>query len=158
MQTKRRKARIVDMMVAGPMSEATIRKKAVSAEPTGKGDLLVVNGWTGRMFRSEEGCVRDELEEFNRKYQEDCRRLDEDPAHEYYEVTNWGDLYCLHGIIPMEGSSHEGWTNDEDHRVASIDFDCYMVTEGEWVERLGEPYLYYCPRDYCLPDPCYMEV
>lgn len=158
MQTKRPKARIVDMMVAGPMSEGTIRKKAVSAEPTGKGDLLVVNGWTGRMFRSDEGCVRDELKEFNRKYLEDCARYDEDPAHMYCEVMNWNDLYYLHGLIPIEGGDHEGWTNSEDYRVSSIDFNCKMVTEGDWVNLLGEPYLYYSPKEWCYPDPCYMEV
>ena len=133
------------------------RKKAVAAEPTGKGDLLIIDGFFGRMFRSDEGCVRDELDEFCREYNEYCRRLDEDPAGEYFEVMNWNDLYSLHGIIPSIAGNQWGYSNSEEYRV-EMGFRVDYVTEGEWVKKLGEPYLYYEPYEWCYPDPCYMEV
>lgn len=133
------------------------RQKALAAEPTGKGDLLIIEGFFGRMFRSDEGCVRDELEEYCRQYKEICRRLDEDPAHQYFEVMSWNDLNALHGVIPSVAGDYWVYANSEDYRV-ELDFDIYLMTEGEWVEKLGEPYLYYEPYEWCYPDICYMEV
>ena len=141
-----------------PKKDVDYKLKAAYAEPTGKGDLLIIEGFFGRMFRSDEGCVRDELDEFSRKYHEICQRYDDDPAHEYYEVMSYDELFYLHGLIPAVGPTGWGYTNTPDYRVSSIDFDVYLVTEGEWVDKLGEKYLYYCPKEYCTPDPCYLEV
>ena len=157
----RRKGKVVPMQIGrillSKIDDDMAKKKAIAAEPTGKGDLLVIDGFFGRMFRSDEGCVRDELDEYCRQYNEICRRLEEDPAHEYYEVLNYNDLYGLHGIIPSVAGNLYGYTNSEDYSV-DLAFDIEYITEGEWVDKFGEPYLYYQPKEWCYPDPCYMEV
>lgn len=157
----RRKGKVVPMQIGrillSKIDDDMAKKKAVAAEPTGKGDLLVIDGFFGRMFRSDEGCVRDELDEYCRQYNEICKRLEEDPAHEYYEVLNYNDLYGLHGIIPSVAGNLYGYTNSEDYSV-DLKFDIEYITEGEWVDKFGEPYLYYQPKEWCYPDPCYMEV
>ena len=137
--------------------EVHMKQKAVCAEPTGKGNLLILDAYFGRMFRSDEGCVRDELDEYCRLYYELCRKLDEDPAHQYYEVLSWNELYSLHGIIPSIAGDSFGYTNTDDYRV-ELDFDVGLITDGEWVEKLGEPFLCYQPFEWCYPNPCYMEV
>ena len=156
-----RKTKVVPMQIGrillSKIDNDMAKKKAIAAEPTGKGDLLIIDGFFGRMFRSDEGCVRDELDEYCRQYNEICRRLEEDPAHEYYEVLNYNDLYGLHGIIPSVAGNLYGYTNSEDYSV-DLKFDIQYITEGEWVDMFGEPYLYYQPYEWCYPDPCYMEV
>lgn len=139
------------------IDEKMAKEKAMAAEPTGKGNLLVVDGFFGRMFRSDEGCVRDEIDEFCREYNEMCRQLDEDPAHQYVEVLSWNDLYRLHGIIPAVAQDVWGYTNSEDYRV-HMQFEFTYVTEGKWAELFGEPFLLYEPREQCYPEPGYMEV
>ena len=138
------------------IDEKLARQKALAAEPTGKGNLLIIDGFFGRMFRSDEGCVRDEIDEFCRQYYEICRRLDEDPAGQYFEVMSWNDLYALHGIIPGMAQDEWGYSNSEDYRV-DMKFNIDYVTEGKWVDLLGEPYLIYYPMEWCYPDPCYLE-
>jgi len=133
------------------------KQKAVAAEPTGKGDLLCIDGWFGRMFRSCEECVRDELDEYVQMYRESCARLDEDPAHVCYEVQNWNDLYYLHGLMPCVAGDEWGYTNTEDYRV-NMEFCVEYINSGTYYELFGEPYLIYTPKDGCYPDPCYKEV
>ena len=159
MTEKRKIMRIKDIPVVKPKFGGFIKwdEHAKFAEPTGKGELLCVDGFFGRMFRSEEGCVRDELDEYVRSYNEMCQMLNEDPAHQYYEVLNYNDLYSLLGILPSVAGDQWGYTNSEDYRV-DLGFDVVMVTEGEWVDKLGEPYLYFEPAEGSGPDPCYLEV
>ena len=133
------------------------KQKAVAAEPTGKGDLLCIDGWFGRMFRSCRECVEDELDEYVRMYNEMCARLDEDPAHEYYEVLSWNDLYYLHGLMPSIAGDEWGYTNTDDYRV-DMDFRIEYIDHGEYYELFGEPYIVYYPYDWCTPDACYKEV
>ena len=147
----------VGQVLLSKIDEKMAKVKAAAAEPTGKGDLLIIDGFFGRMFRSDEGCVRDELNEFCRQYNEMCRQLDEDPAHQYFECMNWNDLYALHGVIPSIVGDQWGYSNSEDYRV-EMDFQVSFVTDNDWVEKFGEPYLYYEPYEWCYPDPCYLEV
>ncbi len=157
----RRKVKVVPMQIGtlrlSNIDKDLARQKALMAEPTGKGNLLVIDGFFGRMFRSDEGCVREENDEFIRQYNDICRRFDEDPAHQYFEVMNWNDLNMLHGIVPGLGQDGWGYTNSEDYRV-ELKFRYEYVTEGEWVDKFGEPYLIFWPCECCQPDPCYMEV
>ena len=133
------------------------KSKALAAEPTGKGNLLVMEGYFGRLFRSSEECVRKELKEYKEKYEKLCQMFDEDPAHEYVEVINWNDLYALHGILPTIAGNLYGYTNTEDYRT-DIYWTIEMVTEGEWVKKFGEPFLYYYPNEGSQPESWYLEV
>ena len=154
----KRSIKIVPMMVLKPMQSINYHEKAIAAEPTGKGEVLCIEGFFGRMFRSDPGCVRDELDKYSEKYREICDRYDEDPAHEYYEVLNWNDLYYLHGIIPSIAGGNWGYTNTPDYRCSDIVFDSEYVEDGEWYDMFGEAYFYYNPREYSVPMECYMEV
>lgn len=134
-----------------------LKQKVLFAEPTGKGNLLIIEGFFGRMFRSDEGCVHDEIEEYCRQYQEMCQRLDEDPAHDYHEVLSFNDLYSLHGIFPSIAGDQWGYTNSEDWRV-NLDFKIELITDSELSQKIKEPYIYYEPYEWSYPDPCYLEV
>ena len=138
------------------------KAKAVAAEPTGKGNLLVMEGFFGRLFRSSEECVRKELKEYKEKYERLCRMFDEDPAHEYVEVMNWNELYELHGLFPTIAGNLYGYTNTEAYRT-DILWTIEMVTPshqllGEWAEKFGEPFLYYYPNEGSQPESWYLEV
>ena len=150
---------IRDIPVLTPNFYAVVngKEKATYAEPTGKGNLLIVEGFFGRMFRSSEECVRRELKEFSEKNDYYCRLNDEDPRHEFYEVLSWNDLYELHGLIPTYGGNLWGYTNSEDYRT-DILWDIEMVTSGMWAEQFGEPFLLYSPREGSYPMECYLEV
>lgn len=143
--------------VAQTPQRKVYREKALAAEPTGKGDVLIVDGFFGRMFRSHPDCVDDELDEFVRQYNEMCQKLDEDPAHEFFEVLSYNDLYYLHGIVPGYAQGSWGWTNTDDYRV-NLEFDRKFVEDNDWAELFGEGFYYYCPKEFCVPDPCFMEV
>ena len=150
--------RIVDILKGDIERWPNLKEKVRYAEPTGKGNLLVLDGFLGRMFRSDEGCVRDEINEFIRKYNEICMRLDEDPAHMCFDTMSWNDLYMLHGLVPSIAGDTFGYTNLEDYRVG-LKFDIYMVEDGQSIMgNLGEPYLYYEPCSFCQPEMCYREV
>lgn len=141
------------------LKEETIKlfkNKAKYAEPTGKGDLLIIEGYFGRMFRSAEKSVRKELREYCDQYKELCRRFDEDPAKQYYEVLAWNELYNRHTITPSVAGDEWGYRNSDDYRV-ELDFYIQLHTSGPWVERLGEAYLYYEPYEWCPPFPCNLE-
>lgn len=153
------KRRIIKDLPVGHVNISSVdwKEKALAAEPTGKGNLLCIDGFFGRMFRSCAECVDDELDEYVRMYNESCRRFDEDPAHECYEVQSWNDLYCLHGLIPSIAGDEWGYTNTEDYRV-DMEFETKLIEQGEYYELFGEKYYIYFPRDYCVPSPCYKEV
>ena len=150
--------KLVNAIIARPTFGINYREKAIYAEPTGKGDLLIVEGFFGRQFRSEQGCVDEELDRYSEMYRELCRRYDEDPAKEYCEVQSWNELYFLHGIIPNVAGGNWGYANTPDYRVQDIDWDRRMVTDGEWREMFGEDFYYYCPKPYCVPYDYYLEV
>ena len=157
---KRPMLQLIDMPALKPSKyDAKLyHAKAIAAEPTGKGDTLIIEGFFGRMFRSDVGCVEDELEQFVSMYEDICQKFDEDPAHEFYEVMSYNDLYSLHGLMPGAAQGSWGYTNTKDYRVLPLEFRTTYVTEGAWVDLFGEPYFYYCPKEHCVPDPCYLEV
>lgn len=154
----KRSLKIVPMMSLKPKPGVSYREKALAAEPTGKGDVLCIEGFFGRIFRSDPDCVKDELEQYSQRYIEMCEKSDEDPAHKYYEVMNWNDLYYLHNVVPSIAGGCWGYTTSDDWRVPSIDWDMEYVEKGEWFEMFGEPYFYYNPKQYSVPFECYLEV
>lgn len=159
MERKKSPIKLVDAIVARPTFGINYREKAIYAEPTGKGNLLIIEGYFGRQFRSDQGCVDEELDKYSEMYRELCRQYDEDPAHEFYEVLAYNELYFLHGLIPNVAGGDWGYTNTPDYRIeGGIEFDRRMVTEGIWREQFGEDFYYYCPKAYCVPDACYLEV
>lgn len=133
------------------------KNKTIYAEPTGTGNLLVVDGFFGRMIRASEKFVRDKIDEYCEEYKTICKRLDEDPAAQYFEVMSYNDLYYKLHLIPSIVGDQWGYTNSEDYRV-NLKFYIHLFTDGPWVERFHEQFLYFVPYEYCSPDPCYLEV
>ena len=68
------KRRIIKDLPVGHINITSVdwKEKALAAEPTGKGNLLCIDGFFGRMFRSCAECVDDELNEYVRMYNESC--------------------------------------------------------------------------------------
>ena len=164
---KRKLIKVKPLAYADPTSGAwkrlNLRNKAMFAEPTGKGRHLIIDGSFGRIFRSDPECVIDELEQFNRTYQELCSAYDDarngigkDDAMP--EIMCQNELYLLHGLITCAAGDKYGFSVTEDYRINSIDFRHELVTEGDDVDRFGEPYFYYEYQDYCFPYTYYLEV
>lgn len=157
MESKRKLIPLRDAIVARPPT-CDWKKKAKYAEPTGMGDLLCYETWFGRIFRSDEDFVRDVVAEFCEEYKEMCMKMDEDPAHQYFEVTSYDDLFNMLHLMPGYGPEGWGYSNTEDYRV-NLEFDILRHTVGSSLyEKFGEDVLTITPRDYCAPDPCYLEV
>lgn len=144
--------KIVDVLVAKPP-----RGLNMTIEETGFGDVLCMDFFLGRLFRHDPEMLRDICEKYREQYLESCERLDEDPEHQAYEVTNWNELYEM---IPIETSlvgDTFGLTNDQDWRI-DFQFEYLMVTRGPLVEKYGEPVFLFGPKEGCEPFECYREV
>lgn len=162
---QKRLIRVKPMQVASPWigmeRRLNFREKADFAEPTGKGSLLCVEGSFGRMFLSDEDCVRDELNQYQEMYQEMCDAYDErtekgESTDDMQLALSQNDLYLLHGMIPSLAGDLYAHSIVEEYRV-NLRFDIKMITEGEWAERFGRPYLYYECLPDCFPYPLYLE-
>lgn len=133
------------------------RKKAAYAEETGMGDLLCIEGFFGRPFRSDRQYVEEILCEYCDMYANMCERFDSDPGNpNNYEVICWNDLYSMLNLIPSMAGDSYGYVNSDDYRV-EMDFETKMVDQGEWVDCFKEPFFYFTPKPSCYPDPCYRE-
>lgn len=88
-----------------------------TVEETGKGQLLCYLGYSGRFFRSDEGCVRDEIDYFIDEYNKSCERYDADPANEYEEALSLNDLYYLLGVTDSYFGHQWVYPNTEEYRV-----------------------------------------
>jgi hypothetical protein len=131
--------------------------KTPTIETTGLGNQLCYDYFLGRIFYDDELHLRKCVKEFIDEYHASCRRLDEDPAHECYDVTNYNDLYKKIGIETTIVGDQFGWTNTDDYRV-NLRISFVMVDSGSMYEKYGnQKILFFGPEDDCLPDQCYME-
>ena len=149
--------KIKDMLIADP--KQYFRKELLQTiESTGRGNDLCYEFYLGRLFRDDAESCRDNCLEYSRIYRESCERLDEDPAHAYYEVQNFNDLYKMIGIRPSGAGDSFGYTNDDEWRVSSIDWDFEWVESGPMADEFGEKIFFFGPREYCVPQQYYREV
>ena len=156
---QKRGIKIEDILVAHPKKNLPWYGKHPSIEDTGRGTTLCYEAWGGRLFYSDEGAVREAVNKFVEDYTEMCRRSAEDPAHEFYDVTNLNDLYSLLGILPTHLGDAWGYSSSEDYAL-DLDYRVEMVypTENEIADLFGcqvliiEPYN---PNSY--PDFYYRE-
>lgn len=166
MNQSKRRIRILDMMVAHPKgydpgeNDNLKFSPEITVEETGRGNLLCYEAYGGRLFRSDEGAVREAVEKFVADYKQACQMLDEDPAHVFFEVYNFNDLYMLLGICQTHFGDQWGYTNVEDWRVDDLDFDVYILedTAGTMFEKFNEPVLIIEPGVNSYPMECYREV
>ena len=152
--------RIKVLAVARPKLETDWFKKAELAEPTGMGDTLCIEGYFGRVFRSDRQLVEEILAEQCDMYDRMCERFDKAKENEkeaVMEVLCWNDLYRMLNLIPSIAGDSYGYVNSPDYRVSAMDFDTKWCDQGEWVDCFREPFFYFNPKPFCVPDPCYLE-
>ena len=152
-------SRIIDIPVGHFQRIGPKKGKLQTVEETGLGNTLCYEAYGGRLFRSDEGAVREAVDKFIEDYVRSCQNLDEDPAHRYYEVYNFNDLYSLLGILPTHFGDRWGYTNSEDYRM-SLGFDITYVDDlkDTYFEEIGEPVLVIEPYSDCYPLEYYREV
>lgn len=160
MKQSNRHFKISDLYIAQPKKYFNWHGKLPSVEETGKGDLLCYEAWGGRLFRSDEGAVREAVDKFVDDYRMGRMRTEEDPAHVYMEVYNFNDLYYLLGILPTHFGDAFGYTTVEDY-AQDITFRVEFIypSENEIAEQFGEPILVIEPvDDESYPQYYYKEL
>ena len=132
-------------------------------EETGHGNLLCYETYGGRLFRASEEWVQKAISTFVENYNRACRMFDEDPAHEYYEVFSFNDLYKLLNIIGSEFGDRFGYTNIEDYRQ-TLNFcirkcdDPKSIKEHMFLSQFDEPILVIEPGYDSAPFEFFREV
>ena len=116
-----------------------------SIENTGNGDLLCLEGYSGRWFLSSETAVRDAIAHFQRRF-------------ENGEYLSLNDFYEELGITTSHFGHQYGWAANTDYYDAPLDFettliDDYLDNNGR---KTGVPCLVI--DIYTYPMECYMEV
>lgn len=114
----------------------------VSVENTGHGNLLCLDGYSGRYFRSSKEAVDDAIAILNDEY---CQG----------EYLSFNDLYRLWGIGETHFGNQFGWPGSEDYHCGVIRFKTTLV---ENCEEYGEDIYIIEPEWGCYPMECWMEV
>lgn len=143
-----------------PVGRFRKERKLPTIEETGNGQLLCLEGYGGRLFRSSEEAVKKAIKQFVDNYLKACRMFDEDPAHMYFEVFNFNDLYSMLGIAPTDFGDQFGYSNVDGYRIDDLDFEITLVDhyKSEFLEIVDEPVLIFEPRYDCYPNEFYREV
>lgn len=116
-----------------------------SVEITGNGDLLCLDGYSGRWFRSSEEAVAEAERQLN----------------ELFETNKYvclNDFYKLLGIEETHFGYQFGWVNDPDWYGASVEFENTVIDNYKTPTGVcrGEPVLVIDLYDY--PMECWQEV
>lgn len=124
-----------------------LTKTRFPAEPTGCGETLFQDGWSGRFFRSDVPSVVDAIKKFNERWGNG-------------EYMCYNDLYDLWGITCTHQGNEYGWPNNDDELDTSVDieFEINKIGEEEMVEgyrNIGEDIYVIEPITY--PMQCWME-
>lgn len=109
-------------------------------ERTGNGDLLCLEGYSGRIFRSSKEAVDRAIEELTNRFDEG-------------EYVCLNDLYKLLGIEVTHFGHQFGWPANPDY------CDGPLLIEAEYIENpdgYDEPL--YCIDIYTYPMECWLEV
>lgn len=131
-----------------------------SIEETGNGNLLCLDSYGGRLFRSSEKAVREAIKSFEDEYAKSCCMFDEDPAHMFMVTYNYNDLYSKLGIMPTDFGEQYGYTNVDGYRTDDLKFNIKIMDDYEstFLGVLNEPILVIEPEYGCYPNEYYMEV
>ena len=131
-------------------------------EETGRGKQLFFDTSGGRIFRDDEGALKESIDVFIENYEADCRRFDEDPAHIYIvDVHNYNEIYSLIGITPSDYGAANGWTNVDGYRCDNMEFRFHTMQEdekSEFLRQFNEPIIAFGPVPDSRPSEYYREV
>ena len=118
-------------------------ERPVSVEETGKGDILCLEAFSGRWFRSSEEAVNDAIRDLDTVYHHDFEQHG-------FAYAGLNDLYSLLGIQTTYFGEQVGWCNEinGDH-IYYVSH--YLEFEGVGMVLVIEP------SDQTMPEMCYME-
>lgn len=99
---------------------------AVSAEETGFGNTLCLEGYSGRIFRSSLDAVYKGIAEFNDRYQTPY-------FNEKIPCTPmcYNDLYDCWGITETQWGYQWGWPGNEDFYEGPIEFEVMFIPKED---------------------------
>lgn len=105
-----------------------VKVMAVSAEETGNGNTLCLDGYSGRIFRSSMDAVMKGIAEFNDRYQTPY-------FNERIPCTPmcYNDLYECWGITETQWGYQWGWPGNEDFYAGPIEFEVMFIPQEEIV-------------------------
>lgn len=123
--------------------------KHQTIEETGNGDLLCIDGYSGRIFRSSQDAVVDAQDKLNEMY------IDPDCG---YCCLN--DYYRFLGIEETQFGWQHGWANTEEEYYPNepIEFSNELVSADAPGNNFGEPIFCIDLQEYWYPMECWMEV
>lgn len=124
-------------------------KKKIDGEPwkqqtveyTGNGQLLCIEGYSGRLFWSSEEAVKDAVAKLNERWH----------SGEYLSMN---DFYTLLGIENTHFGWQYGWAPNEDFYDAMKDIDIQVETVWDKEKQCNVC----CIDVFTYPMECYMEV
>ena len=116
-----------------------IKLPGPSVEETGRGDVLCLEVYSGRWFRSSEESVRRACGEFKKMFDDG----------EYLSMNN---LYLLLGIVETRFGHQFGFPNNTDYYDESLDIDIAYYEMEKW----GEPVLVIDIQTW--PMECWQEL
>lgn len=121
--------------------------KHQTIEETGNGDVLCIEGYSGRLFRSSPEAVIEAQDKLVQQY------LDED-------YCSMNDYYRYLGIEESQFGYEFGWANNEDwfYKNEPITFSNELVSADAPGNEFGEPI--YCMDIECnwYPMQCWQEI
>lgn len=127
--------------------------KHQTIEETGNGDLLCIDGYSGRIFRSSQDAVVDAQEKLVEQY------LDEEDGGQFgYACYN--DYFRFLNIEQSQWGQDYGWANNEDYylRNEPIQFSNELIAADAPGNDYGEPIFCTDLEDIWYPMQCWQEV
>ena len=139
-----------------PERKIDYRLKAKYAEPTGLGDTLCLETCFGRLFRSDEGCVRDQTDEFIYLYQSMCKTFDDNPISENRGILEFNELYFTYGLLPIASVPIWGYPIMEGYHP-KLSCNIELRTDDHLASEYGEPYVRIEFPEEAWPEICAYE-
>ena len=121
--------------------------KHQTIEETGNGDLLCIEGYSGRIFRSSREVVEEAQKQLSEQYIED-------------KYCCYNDYYRNLNILETQFGYDHGWANNEDwyYKNEKIEFRNEIIPSDAEGNEFGEDILCIDLEPEWYPMECWMEV
>ena len=121
--------------------------KHQTIEETGNGDLLCIEGYSGRIFRSSREAVEEAQKQLSKQYIED-------------KYCCYNDYYRNLNILETQFGYDHGWANNEDwyYKNEKIEFRNEIIPSDAEGNEFGEDILCADLEPEWYPMECWMEV
>lgn len=121
--------------------------KSQTIETTGNGDLLCIDGYSGRIFRSSQEACIDAQDKLIQQYIDD-------------KYCCMNDYYRFLGIQETQFGYDHGWANNEDwyYKDEPIQFNNELISADAPGNEFGEPIFCMDIEQEWYPMECWMEI